>query len=811
MTPSSRRPYREFGAWLRSRRLARRWTQDELAHRLDYDVTYVRKIEWGERRPSDALRIRLAETLGVPGSSLPPSLPVRPPTRLPEAPDPLIGRTDDLAAVAVLFEGGSRLVTLLGTAGIGKTRLALALAARFDGELPGGAAFVPLVDVPAASGVARAVAQSLGAPLTGSGDELQRLVDALRGQETLLVLDNFEHVVEAAPLVEELLASVPTLRVLVTSRHVLDLRRETQYPLPPLRVPDGPDDVPDRLARVDAVALFVARAVRVRPDFVLSEENAPAVAEICRRLHGIPLAIELAAGTARFLAPEALLTQLGEGLDLPVDAPRDAPPHQRTLRAALGWSFDLLSEAEGVLIRRLAVFVGGCTVEAVTGVCTLPGEPGADVRRTLFALAAKSMVEPVADRPGGTRFVLLESVRTLALERLVAAGELEQVQGRHAAWMAALADTQEPRLTGSAQGDALSILGAEHANLTAALRWSLVHDPPTATRMCARLWRFWLIRGHLTEGRQWIDAALALPQPDPAVHALALTGAGVLARTQGEYDRAVDLLEQAAALSRSVDDRRGLALSLINLGNVTLDRGGCERASVLFEEARSLYTAAGNRRGVGHSLNSLGTVRLYEGDLDASAALFEQAASIFRGLDDNWSLAMVVANLGWTAHKQGRTEVARRMYEKALAMYAGLGDDRAVATMLLNLGIAGAAPDGDEVAGMFGEALLTFVRLGERRSVAECLEALAGVRAGRDAMRATVLLGAAGALRQRIGVAPSPDDEAVHLALLDRTRRQLGEPSFDAAWQEGRLMGWDELVAAALAPPETGAHRPPDG
>ena len=799
VTPSTRRPYREFGAWLRSRRLARRWTQDELARRLDYDVTYVRKIEWGERRPSDALRVRLAQVLAVPVSSLPPSEPVRPPARLPDATGPLIGRADDLAAVTKMFHRGGRLVTILGSPGIGKTRLAVTLAAGFDDALAGGAVFVPLVDVPAASGVGGAIAQALGvAPAAdGIGGDPQPLVDALRGQDALLVLDNFEHVIDAAPLVDELLTRVPTLRVLVTSRHPLELRRESQYSLPPLRVPDGPEDGPDRLATVDSVALFVARAERVRPDFVLDDENAVAVAEVCRRLQGIPLALELAAGTARFLTPAALLTQLGEGLDLPVDGPRDAPAHQRTLRAAIGWSFDLLSDTERVVIRRLAVFAGGCTLEAAAEVCWLPGEQRMEPRKTLLALAAKSMLEPVDDRPGSGRLVLLESVRAFALERLAEAGEVEELHRRHAAWFLSLAQAQEQQLTGAGQTCALAVLEVEHANLTAALRWCLEHDPAAALRLCARLWRFWWMRGHLSDGRRWLEAALALPADDAAVHALALTGAGVLARAQAAYDHAVDLLERAAQVSRAAGDRRGLALALLNLGNVSLDRGAPERARALFEEARLLYAAAGDRRGVAHSLNGQGIACLAGGDLNACATLFEEAAAIFRELHDDWSLAMAVANLGWIAHKQARTQVARRLYEKTLAMNRALGDDRAVATTLLNLGIT--TGDAGDVAGLFAEALLTFFRLGEHRGIAECLEALASTHPAHDATGAATMLGAADAIRRRIGVPPAPEEERALAGRIEALRAAADPGAFEAAWEEGRLLELEEVVTIALA------------
>ncbi len=811
MTGLARRPYRDFGLWLRSRRLARRWTQDELAHLLDYDVTYVRKIEWGERRPSDALRVRLAQVLAVPVSSLPPSLPATPPNRLPDPPGPLVGRAEEMRAVLDLFEGGARLVTLLGAPGIGKTRLALALAAVFDEQLPGGARFVPLTGVTDAGGVARAVAEAIGVALAPGDHEAERLVDALRAQDVLLVLDNFEQVVHAAPLVGRMLCEVPSLRILVTSRQALQLASETQYGLPPLTTPDRPDDPPDRLAAVAAVALFIARARKVRPDFVLGRENAVAVAEICARVQGIPLAIELAAGATRFLTPAALLAQMGRGLDLPVSGPRDAPDHHRTLRAAISWSFELLDRDEQILMSRLAVFAGGFTIEAVTAVCRLPQDHHLHPSAGVLALASKSLLEPVGGEcPTDARFMALEAVREFALERLRASGDLQELEGRHAAWFLQLVEANEHRLTGFEQANALALLELEHSNLRAAIGWALEHDPAIAIRLCAALWRFWWIRGHLAEGRQWLDAALASPVNDVAARALALTGAGVLARTQGAYGAAEDLLEQGAELSRSIGDDRGLALSLINLGILAADRAAHGRAFAMFERSRALYEAVGDLRGIGHSLNCLGTLRLGQGDLETSVALCEEALSIFREVRDDWSVAMVLANLGWAAHKQGRCAVARSLYEKGLAVYRALGDDRGVANMLVNLGmIVDVSSASDGGAGLFEEALLIFSRLGERRGVCECLEALAAARSASDANGAAVLLGAASALRQGIGVPMWPDDQARQDHVVEGVRAELGDTAFDVAWLTGRMMQIDEVTLVALSEGEAPSRPAP--
>lgn len=796
MTPLVR-PCREFGSWLRSRRLARRWTQEELARRLDYGVTYVRKIEWGERPPSEAFRVRVAQVLGLPVSGLPPSLPSAPLPSLPDASGALIGRSGQVEAVLALFERGERLVTIVGAPGIGKTRLAVAVATHLDGRLPGGARFVSLLDLADGDSIALPVARALGVAVAAGAGAIGRLVDALAAQEVLLVLDNFDHVLAGADLVGELLARVPTLRALATSRQPLGLRSETLYALPPLALPPRSSGTPEELASVESVALFVASARKVQPDFALTRTNVDAIAQICSRLQGIPLAIELAAGATRLLGPHALLSQMGHGLELPVTGPRDAPDHHRTLRAAIDWSVARLSAPAKTLLGRLAVFAGGCTISAAEAVCRLPGEHALDPRGGMVELAAKSLLEPVPSATGEARFVALESVRQLSLELLSASGDADRFLRRHAEWVLELAEGQDNRLTGAGQAQALTSLGLEHANLRAALGWSVAQEPVLATRLCGALWRYWWMRGHLDEGRRWLRLALAGPQPDVAAHARAMTGAGILARAQGAYAAAGESLERATDLWSSIGDEGGLALSTINLGILAADQADYQRASVLFLESRRLSRSVGDLRGVGHSLNCLGSVRLGQGDLDASTALFEESLSIFRDLNDDWSAAMVLANLGWVAHKQGRTPVARLLYEKAMAMYRALGDDRGVASMLLNLGIAG-GEDASKVIGLFEEALLIFSRLGERRSVAECLDSLAVARVAVGPATAAVLLAASDTLMCGIGAARWPDQQTVQDRTREAVRSTLGEEAFELAWEDGRRMRLEEVIALGL-------------
>lgn len=801
-TSSSVRPYREFGSWLRSRRLARRWTQEELARQLNYGVTYVRKIEWGERRASEPLRVRLAQVFAVPLSSLPLSVASTPPGRVPETPSPLVGRDDELRAVTGWFEDGIRLVSLVGPAGIGKTRLATEVAFHFDTTLAGGACFVALSDVSDPAAVTEAIARAIGVVLAPDDDDVGRLVECLKAQEVLLLLDNFEQVLEAAPMVSRLLAAASGLRVLVTSRQSLGVASESEYVVPPLALPRSTQDPPEVLATVASVALFLARAHNVNPDFSLNDGNAAVVADICTRLQGIPMAIELAAGIVRFLPPEALLGQASHGLALP-DSSRDAGMHQRALRAAIGLSFQQLRPHEDRLMMSLAVFVGGCTADAARAVCRSSEETTMDVESRLLRLASKSLLQPLPDGEGGTRFVALDAVREFAAERLRASGELDRIRARHAAWAVQLVENTEARLTGADQAAALAQLESEHANLRAALSWSLTRDPSTVTLLCAGLWRFWWVRGHVTEGRRWLDAALSTPRRDSAAHAhayaTACVGAGVLARTQGAFGRAVELLTHGAACSRSIGDRQGLALAVINLGIVAEYRGDHDRACELFLASKSLYDGIGDRRGVGHCVNCLGTVRLGQGDLEASGVLFEKALSIFRQLGDDWSVAMALANLGWIAHKQGKPAVALPLYEKGLGMYRALGDDGAVANMLVNLGMARqGSVQGDDVTGLFKEALLSYVRLGERRGVAECLEALAAARSLSAPTNATVLFSAAETLRDRIGVPLWPDELERRDQMAAALRRDLGPAQFDECWRRGRMLSDAEVVTAAV-------------
>ena len=792
MTEGGRRPYREFGAWMRARRLARRWTQEELATRLGYDVTYVRKIEWGARKATEGVRARLAMVFELPVESLPAAetvaVAVAP---LPSPATSFLGRTSEVAGVTELLLGGSRLVTLTGAPGIGKTRLAIEVAARLDDRLEQGSRFVPLLTTEDPADVALAVCTALPLPTTGAQGAERLLADYLRPLELLVVLDNFEHVAAAAPLVAFLLGEASGLRVLVTSREPIRVAGETQFPVPPLAI-GGPDE--------PAVALFSDRARMVRPDFTMAEDDVQRVAAICSRLDGVPLAIELAAAATRLMSPSALLGELDHVLDLPSKGPRDAPAHQQTLRATIDWSYRLLDDDDRVLFAQLGIFVGGFTLEAAAAVCGGMAIGRSRVVAGVASLVDKSLLETQPEAPGGPRLVALQAIREFAVEQLKDTGGAEELRRRHALYYAELTDTAADQLTGKNQVTWLDILGVEQANLLAALRWALPADPSTALRLAGALWRFWLLRSHFTAGREWLEQTLAAGSPGDPTRIRAATGAGVLARSQGDYDRAEQLFEEATALARRRGASEDVALATLNSGIVAEHRGRYDTAASLFEESLSLYQAAGSRRGVGHALNCLGNVALDRKDPAAATSFFEQALDAFKGLEDHWSVAIACTNLGWVAHVEGDAVRARTWYSHSLAVHRSLGDERGIANTLCNIArVARMEDDLRSATAFLEEALLLFRRLGERRGVAECLAELAAIAAAEDQPgRAARLYSAASALRAAIGAPASPRDVEGQKRVLGAVRAALGEPGFVEACTDGRGMSLDDAVLLAL-------------
>ena len=719
------------------------------------------------------------------------------PARSPVAPPlpvtSLIGRERELRDIEGLL-GVHRVVTLLGTGGVGKTRLALTAGARLRERYPDGVWFVELSAVPDAGLVAQAVASTLGLHEEASRPPRELLAAALARRQALLILDNCEHVVEAsAELAEALLRACPGLAILATSRERLNIPGESTFPVPSLAVPPEHERAPERLASAEAVRLFVERARLVAPAFTLTADNAAAIAEVCRRLDGLPLAIELAAARVRLLRVEQIVTRLNDRFGLLTGGSRTVQPRQQTLRAALDWSHDLLSKPEQTLLRRLSVFAGGFTLEAVEGVCAGPELDAAQALDLLAQLVDKSMVLVETADPAApvARYRLLETIREYARERARAAGEVAWLRGRHQAWFLALAEEAERRSRGPEQIAWLDRLETEYDNLQTALSWrdeDRVSDV-LRLRLGAALWRFWEVRGGLREGLKWLGRILAETGRDaPVERARALNGAGNLARDVGDYRSAAQHHTDALALRRQIGDPREIARSLNNLGVIAHDQARYAEAEVFFREAIPAWHAAGDyNEGLGLTLNNLGRTRRFQGDFEEGVALGEEALALFRAIDHAWGTAQELNNLANAAHYQGNVAGARPMYEESLRLRRLVGDRRGMGVALNGLALLRGVTGELEAARQLAEEGLALRRdLGDRRGIGASLFALGCVALwGGDLDEAERLARESLAIRSDLG-----DRLGIACCL-----EALGEAAFGRA-QHGRAA---RLLTAAAA------------
>lgn len=681
---------------------------------------------------------------------------------LPVPPTTLVGRRLELGAVAGLLRLPEvRLLTLTGVGGSGKTRVALAVAEEIAGEYADGAHFVDLAPLAQPELVVPAVARAVGVVETGGRELLGTLSEALRHREALLVTDNFEHLLAAAPAVAELLSAAPGLNVLATSRAPLHLAAEREYPIHPLELP--PQDRtydPSALVQNEAVALFTGRAQAVRPDFHVTGENAAFVAAICAAVDGLPLALELAAARMKLLSPEGLLERLRDHVETLTARAHDVPERQRTIRAAIDWSYDLVGPSERDLFARLSVFPGDFSVEAAEAICS------ADLR-TFELLVDSSLAQPAGDG----RFRMLEVVRQRAHERLTEAGEVDAVRRRHLEFFLGLAEELRPSLRGAGAEASFAILDREHENIRAGLTFARDSGEfELQLRLARAVHRFWTMRGYLSEGRGWLDEALGTDMRQaPLVRAQALAGAGAIAWRQGNLDAADAYASDAIDILRGLGEEGELVGPLSVLGVVASNQGDHERARAVHEEAADLARKAGDGFGFAISLNNQAYEAWMTADVDRAEALWQEALSAARDAGTSEVTALATSGLGDVALARDAPERAKEWFREALAIYDQLGFPELQADMCI------------------------------------CLAAAA--RADDELEHAARLLGAAASLRQATGATDEPNPSLITYVndVTASGRAKLGDEAFAVAFGRGRTNPRDlvheELAQSSVSTP----------
>jgi predicted ATPase len=732
------------------------------------------------------------------------------PTNLPVQRTGFVGREKEIvAAKELLLREDVRLVTVTGPGGIGKSRLAVLVGNDLVEHFPGGTYFAPLSSLSDPGLIPSVILQAMGIREAGGQSPLQILNENLKdpsGAPILLLLDNFEHLIQAAPMVAGLLAMGPNLKIMVTSRAALHVYGEHEFPVPPLAMPDAHAMASvEVLSQFPAVALFVQRAVAAKPDFALNRENAPAVAEICARLDGLPLAIELAAARVKVLSPSSLLSRLANRLQLLTGGARDLPQRQQTLRAAMDWSYDLLSAAEQKLFRRLSVFVGGCNLEGVEAVCDTKSDLDLDLLDGMASMVDKSLVQQVEQAQGESRFTMLETIREYALEKLETSGEKAPTRRAHAAYCLVLAEEQAAEQSGAEGTEWLERFGLDIANFRAGLEWlTETGDAEWGLRLGTALFRFWEMREYLAEGRGRLGKVLKLAgaaAPTKA-RARALFAAGVLAAEQGDYLPADVLIRESLDIARQLGDQQGAAVSLNALAVQARDLGDLPVARSLLEESLALWRESGDQKAVARSLSNLANIVKLQGDNARASSLYAECLSIFQGLGDRTGVAWSMNYQGDVARDQGDSAAARTLYEQGLAIFRELGDRWGIAGTLADLGnLAREERNYSAAHSLFGESLKIFQELDHKRGIARLLECFACSAAAQpEAERSLRLAGVAAALRQDIGAPLTPAEQAKLEASLQPARRALTDTVGVTAWLEGWALPVDKAIEEVLMP-----------
>jgi predicted ATPase/DNA-binding XRE family transcriptional regulator len=786
-----------FGELLLSHRNSANLTQEDLAGRTGLTPQAIGLLERGERRRPHKYTVeKLAEALGLTGRDLARfevaarrssihRVAAEPANRhLPAPATPLVGRDHEATSVArLLLREEVRLLTLTGPGGVGKTRLAIEVAGRSGKAFADGFAFVPLASLRDVTLFPTVLTETLGIKEVAGEAPQETLEKHLRDRQMLLVLDNFEHLPTAAPVVAALVGACPQLTVLVTSRAPLRLGSEHQFPVPPLPLPKAEvlasGDVMENYS--PAVELFRQRAQAVTPAFELTATNAITVARICQKLDGLPLAIELAAARVKLFPPKALLDRLDRRLQLLRGGARDLPERQQTLRDTVTWSYDLLGAGEQALFRRLAVFAGGCSLEAVEDVCGSEEHKRVEssvleilaslVDNSLLVCRSESSMRQEEDEQ--PRFTMLETIREYALERLELSGEAEEVQRKHAQYYVAMAEAAQPeaskRWDEAEWWSKFTRLEREHDNLRAALGWAVENrELETAARLAIALWWIWIERGYLSDGRRWMEAILAVDEAEgpsrgtphvlPArTKAYLLQVAGILAMAQGDHDRAVALHEEAMNVYEEMGHKKGESASLRELGFVAYEQGDYERAVLLHEQSLALARKFATTFSIAWSLRALGDAVRGQGDLRRARALLEESLALSRSKEHAWGIARTLASIGNVEYEAGEYARASRLYEESL-----------------------------ELGGQ---------QMGLNHTTLVCLEGLARVAVAQGRMeRAARLCGAAAALREDKGWPLPPAKRAEHDRTVAAAHAALGEAAFTAAWARGHALPLEEAI-----------------
>ena len=744
-----------------------------------------------------AVRDRFAEASA--GSSQPR------PNNLPLQRTTFVGREREAVALRQLLSREDvQLVTLTGPGGIGKTRLALQVATDIAAEFPGGVCFVPLSVVADPGLIPSTIGQALGLHETGNQSPQESLKEHVSGlgQPMLLLLDNFEHLVSAAPVIAQLLTAGRKLKVAVTSQAPLHVYGEHEFPVPPLALPDLKSIPPlEVLSRLPAIALFVERAQAIRREFTLTRENAPAVAALCARLDGLPLAIELAAARIKLLSPSAMLARLESRLNLLTGGARDLPTRQQTLRNTVDWSYGLLSAAEQTLFRRLSVFIGGCTLEGAEAVCDTKGDLGLDILDGMSSMVDKSLAQQVEQADSETRFFMLSTIREYAAERLAESKDDGATRRAHAAYYLVLAEEGAEDVV--AHPEWLDRFEIEHENFRLALDHLIkTGDAEWALRLGAALFRFWETREHLTEGREAIARVLALEGTAalPKLRARLSFAAAVLAGEQGDYVSAQQLFEESLETCLELNDKRGVGVALNALAVNARDRGELPHASLLFERCVAIWKDMGDSADLARALSNLANVTKLQGEYVRASSLYDECLTIFRRAGDGAGVAWTLNYQGDVAREKADLAAARSFYEQSLAAFRQLRDSWGIASTLSDLANLSCDQGNENGARrLYSESIQVFQELGHKRGIARALECLAASAAAQSNPKQSLhLAGAAAALRQRLGAPLAPSERPRLEKALEFARRSLGSAAGLAAWMEGWAMPVEQAIREAL-------------